>query len=78
MTAARMRVPQRQVFGPLDVELDLFPARRADIEQEGVIGGQVLPVQEVHQLPSVDGQELVTGTEPEFGPKGARFYRRDT
>src|SRR5207247_2513905 len=57
---------ERQVLRALDVELDLFAGGRAHPQQEGLVGGEELPVEEVHEFPAIDGKELVTSRETEL------------
>ena len=67
-----MRLTQRA----LDVELDLLAVRLADVEEELLLGGEELPVEEVLELPAVHGEQLRPLGEPEL--LGDRFglYRR--
>ncbi len=46
------------------VEFHQFPTPETGQEQELVLGGEKLPVQEVAQLPAVYGEKLGAGNEP--------------
>ena len=69
---------KRQILGTLDVELDFLARGHAGVQQKAVVGGQELPVQEVFELPAVDGQEIGAGDEPEFRPERLRCHRLHT
>ena len=55
-----------------DVVLDLFAVGVAHVQQELVLGGEELPVDEILDRPPADGDDLRAGAEAEFGPEGVR------
>ena len=61
--------------GTLDLELDLLAVRLADVQQELLVGGEELPVEEVVELATVDGQELGPRFQPQFLPDRSGLHR---
>ncbi len=60
----------------LDVELDLFAAGTAHVQQEVLFGREEFPVQEVLELLPVDREQLGPGLQPELFADRFRLYRR--
>ena len=62
--------PHRKFLGTFDVVLDLFAIRVPDVQQERLVSGEELPVDEILDLPPADGEDLRAGAKAEFGPEG--------
>ena len=62
---------------PLDVELDLLAVGLADVQQERLLRGEELPVEEVLELAPVDREELGAHLQAELLGDRRRLHRGD-
>ena len=66
------RKQPRTPLGSLDIVFELFPSRLPHMQQELIVGGEELPVEEIVYCPPVNREQHGADLETQLGSEGVR------